>query len=159
MGYSVTRSRPCLSEGSSHHGADSVHLVPGDRPQPAEIRSQYLPGNSLRLRPGDPAHLLLTGDAVASCAAGHAVKAAQNSCENEETSDARDFQLVMLSSVMLGEVRRQPNGVEAPMSAGSTYGLWRHFHHGLAAPYGLCRCGILKDLRRCTFSPYGPCQK
>src|ERR1700751_2922521 len=89
MGYSVTRSRPCLSEGSSHHGADSAHLVPGDRPQPAEIRSQYLPGHSLRLRPGDPAHLLLTGDAVASRAAGHAVKAAQNSRENEAPIRAR----------------------------------------------------------------------
>src|ERR1700756_2172527 len=85
MGYSVTRSRPCLSEGSSHHGADSVHLVPGDRPKSAEIRSQYLPGHSLRLRPGNPAHLLLPGDAVASRAAGHAVKATQNSCKNEAT--------------------------------------------------------------------------
>src|SRR5438445_3546408 len=93
MGYSVTRSRPCLSEGSSHHGADSVHLVPGDRPQSAEIRSQYLPGHSLRLRPRVPAHLLLPCDAVASRAAGHAVKAAQNSCENEAPLDARDSQL------------------------------------------------------------------
>src|SRR5437660_3159272 len=93
MGYSVTRSRPCLSEGSSHHGADSVHLVPGDRPQSAEICSQYLPSPSRRLRPRSPPHLLLPCDAVASRAAGHAVKAAQNSCENEATLDARDFQL------------------------------------------------------------------
>ena len=39
------RSRPRLSERPPHHGADSVDMVSGDRPQSAEIRAQHLQGD------------------------------------------------------------------------------------------------------------------
>ena len=71
--YSAARSRPRVSEGTSHHGPDSIDLVSGDRPQSAEVRAQHLSGESFGFRFCNAAHLLLARSALAPGAAGHAV--------------------------------------------------------------------------------------
>ena len=74
MEHPSARSRSRFSEGPPHHGADSVHLVPGDRPQSAEVCAQHLPGDRRRFCSSDAANLLLADAAFASRAADHAIK-------------------------------------------------------------------------------------
>ena len=55
VGRAAARPRPCVQEGPPHHGPDPVELVPGDRPQPAELRRQHHARQAERLRQGDAA--------------------------------------------------------------------------------------------------------
>jgi hypothetical protein len=44
-------------KGSPDHGPGAEHLVPGVRPQPADVRAQHLPGDPGRLPRGKPPRL------------------------------------------------------------------------------------------------------
>ena len=65
---------------------------------------------------------------------------------------------------MLSEVRRQPNGVEAPHACVQRRCPCRHFHHGSGALHRSCGKnyrleGPKKDSRRCRSSTPGLCLK
>ena len=74
-------------EGPPVHGAGTIHLVSGDRPQPTGFCAQHLPGKSNRLRSSDATYLLLSRDALPPGAAGHAV---EYGCGGECQSGCRD---------------------------------------------------------------------
>ena len=48
-----------LPHGAPHHGAAAEQLVPADRPEPANLRTQHLRGEGIGLSHGDAAHLPL----------------------------------------------------------------------------------------------------
>src|SRR5580698_106543 len=57
--YLATRSRSRFSQGTSHHGADPVHVVSGDRSQSAEVCAEHLQSYGFGLCLGHAANLLL----------------------------------------------------------------------------------------------------
>ena len=70
------RPRPPLPEGPSRHGPGAEHLVPGDRPQPADLRAQHLRGEGRGLPGGHPQGPPLEAIPVAPRAAGGEVSRA-----------------------------------------------------------------------------------
>ena len=84
-------------------GAGPVHVVPGDRPQPAAVRAEHLPGDGRRFRHGHPARVLHAGDAVASRAAGHALTLPANVLKSWEAKSRARFRRRQLLSASAGQ--------------------------------------------------------
>ena len=62
---------PLLPQGAQDHGAGAEHLVPADRPQPAEVRAEHLRGQGRRLSTGPPAGVSLAEIPFGDQHAGH----------------------------------------------------------------------------------------
>ena len=84
MEHSLARPRPRFSKRASHHGPDSVHVVPPDRPESAKICAEHLQGGCVRLHCSDAADLLLSGDAFVCGIAGHALDRVRRALRHAE---------------------------------------------------------------------------
>ena len=59
--FNLPTAESCISAGTSHHGADSVELVPAIRPQSANFREEHFLGEAGRLPQSDTARISRAG--------------------------------------------------------------------------------------------------